>query len=168
MEHLLRSLVELNPQDIKLVFKNLPLSRRCNNSVVGEMTSHAMACPAAQAAYAAFVLGGHSAFWAYADLLYSQRRKLKSSSWLEFALKLDLDSCKFLDLMRPDSPAAKKVTEDVELAIKLKLSGTPQVFLEGKSPLLENFKEANLIEAIEELIKASHPERNTFQIRRKN
>ncbi len=168
VEHLLRSLVELNSQDIKLVFKNLPLSRQCNNSVVGEMTSHAMACPAAQAAYAAFVLGGHSAFWAYADLLYSQQSKLKSSIWLEFALKLDLDSSKFLDLMRPDSPAAKKVAEDVELAVKLKVSGTPQVFLEGKSLLPENFKEANLIDATEELIRANHPERKDFRIRRRN
>jgi len=168
VEHLLRHLVELNPQDIKLVFKNLPLSKQCNKSVVGEPTSHAMACPAAQAAYAAFVLGGHSAFWAYADLLYSQQRKLKSASWLEYALKLDLDSSKFLDLMRPDSPAAKKVADDVELAIKLKLSGTPQVLFEGRELLPETFKEAHLIDAIEERIKANHPERKDFQLRRRH
>lgn len=168
IDRLLRNLVELNPQDIKLVFKNLPLSRQCNRSVAGELTGHSMACPAAQAACAALVLGGSSAFWAYADLLYSEQKQLKSESWLAFARKLGLDSSKFQDLMRPDSSAAKKVAEDVELAVKLKLSSTPQVFFGGKPLLPEKFTEGYLIDSIKELIKANHPERKDFQIRQRN
>ena len=114
------------------------------------------------------MLGGSSAFWAYADLLYSEQKQLKSESWLAFARKLGLDSSKFQDLMRPDSSAAKKVAEDVELAVKLKLSSTPQVFFGGKPLLPEKFTEGYLIDSIKELIKANHPERKDFQIRQRN
>jgi len=167
VERGLLRLVEQNSQDLKLVFKNLPLSKQCNKSIIEERASHAMSCPAAQAAYAAFVLGGRSAFWAYADLLFSHQKQLKSESWLEFAQKVGLDSSKFQDLMGPGSLAAQKVAEDVELAIKLRLNATPQVFFEGKR-LPENFKGEYLLDAIQELVRANHPERKDFQIKRGN
>ncbi len=53
-----RKLVTLNPNELKLVFKNLPLSKDCNRSILEATNFHPMACPAARAAYAAFLLGG--------------------------------------------------------------------------------------------------------------
>ncbi len=124
-----------------------------------------MACPAARAAYAAFLLGGPHTFWQYSDLLFSDQKHLKDERLTEFAQAIGLDMSKFTELMKPDSPASKKVAEDVELAVKLRLSSTPQLFFEGKR-LPENFKGAYLEYAIEELVKANYPEKSDFKLRR--
>ncbi len=166
VERYIRGLVTLNPNELKLVFKNLPLSKDCNRSVMETANAHSMACPAARAAYAAFLLGGPRAFWPYSELLFSNQRRLKNESLTEFAQKLGLDVSKFEELMKPDSLAAKKVAEDVEVAIKLKLGATPQVFFEGKR-LPENFKGEYLVDALEELIKANHLEKSNIHLRRR-
>jgi protein-disulfide isomerase/uncharacterized membrane protein len=165
VEALLRKLVTLNPKELKLVFKNLPLSKDCNSSILEATNFHPMSCPAARAAYAAFLLGGPRAFWQYSDLLFSNQKHLKDASLTEFAQKVGLDTSKFMELLKPDSPAAKKVQEDVELAVKFRLNSTPQLFFEGKR-LPENFKGAYLVDAIEELIKANYPEKSDFKLRR--
>jgi len=165
VEASVQSLVALNPNELKLVLKNLPLSKDCNKSVLAPSNPHPMACPAARAAYAAFLLGGSPAFWQYSELLFSDHKQLKNERWTEFAQKVGLDVPEFEKLMEPDSPAAKKVVDDVELAIKLKLASTPQLFFEGKR-LPENFKGEYLADAIEELIKANHPEKSNFHLRR--
>jgi len=163
VEAFLRQLVALNPNELKLVHKNLPLSKDCNKSVLEATGFHPMACPAARAAYAAFLLGGSRPFWQYSDLLFSNQKHLENARLAEFAQKVGLDMSKFTELLKPDSPAAKKVEEDVELAVKLRLSSTPQLFFEGKR-LPENFKGAYLEDAIEELIKANYPEKSNFKL----
>ena len=105
-------------------------------------------------------------FGAYADLLFTNQKHLKSESWFEFAQKVGLDPSKFQDLMKPDSPAAKKVAEDVELGVKLRLTATPQVFFEGKK-IPETFKGEYLVDTLEELIKTNHPEKKDLQLKRK-
>ena len=165
VEAFLRRLVTLNPNELKLVFKNLPLSKDCNSSILEATEFHPMTCPAARGAYAAFLLGGPRAFWQYSDLLFSNQKHLKDALLTEFAQKAGVDIPKFKELMKPDSPAAKKVEEDVELAVKLRLSSTPQLFFEGKR-LPENFKGVYLGYAIEELIKANYPEMSNFKLRR--
>ena len=165
VETYLRRLVAMNPNELSLVFKNLPLSKDCNRTVLETTNPHPMACPAARAAYATFLLGGPAAFWQYSELLFGNQKQLKNERWTEFAQKVGLDMAKFAELMKPDSPAAKKVAEDVELAVKLRLSSTPQVFFEGKR-LPENFKGEYLADAIEELIKANYPEKSNFQLKR--
>jgi uncharacterized membrane protein/protein-disulfide isomerase len=166
IESMLRQLVALNPDVLKLVFKNYPLSKGCNAGIIDPGNKHAMACEAARAAYAAFLLGGGRAFGAYADLLFTNQNHLKSESWLEFAQKVGLDPSKFQDLMEPDSLAAKKVAEDVELGVKVRLTATPQIFFEGKK-IPETFKGEYLVDTLEELIRTNHPEKKDLQLKRK-
>ncbi len=165
IEVMLKQLVTLNPDVLKLVFKNYPLSKECNAGVVDPANRHPMSCPAARAAYAAFLLGGGRAFGAYADLLFSNQKSLTSESWSEFAQKLGLDPSKCQDLMKPDSPAAKKVAEDVELGVKLRLTATPQVFFEGKK-IPESFKGEYFVDTLEELIRTNHPEKKDLKLKR--
>ena len=165
-ESMIRELVALNPDVLKLVFKNYPLSKECNRGIVDEGNRHPLACTAARAAYAAFLLAGPRGFWAYSDLLFNHQKQLKGEPWVEFAQKVGLDPAKFQDLMKPDSPAARKIAEDVDLGINLRLHATPQIFFEGKK-IPENFRGEYLADAIEVLIKANHPEKKDLQVRRR-
>jgi protein-disulfide isomerase/uncharacterized membrane protein len=162
-EKFVRSLVDLNPNLVKLVYKNYPLSLECNHFLLG--TLHPMACPAARAAYAAFLMGGQKSFWAYADLLFSHQRKLKNNPWVNFAKEIGLEPRKFQELMNSGSAADKKVGEDVELGIKLKLSATPQIFFEGKK-IPENMKGEFFIDTLEQLVRAHDPNAKDFKLRR--
>ncbi|MGO9118974.1 MAG: vitamin K epoxide reductase family protein [Desulfomonilaceae bacterium] len=165
IEATLKRLVMLNPNVLKLVFKNYPLSKECNAGVVDPANRHPMSCPAARAAYAAFLLGGSRAFGAYADLLFSNQKGLTSESWSEFVKKAGLDASKFEELMKPGSPADKKVAEDIELGVNLKLKATPQIFFEGKK-IPENFKGEYFVDTLEELIRTNHPEKKDLRLKR--
>jgi protein-disulfide isomerase/uncharacterized membrane protein len=162
-EQELRKLVAANEGTIALVYKSYPLSTSCNSNLLGNL--HPNACEAARAAYAAFLMGGPKAFWDYSDLILENQKKLKSSSWIVFAEKLKLDPVKFGDFMQPDSPAGQKVKQDVALGATLKITGTPQVFFEGKR-IPENFKGQMFIDALEELVGNTHPEKKNFRLNR--
>ncbi|MGB6068473.1 MAG: vitamin K epoxide reductase family protein [Desulfomonilaceae bacterium] len=163
MEQFVRRLVDMNPAVLKLVYKNYPLSRECNPILLG--TPHPMACSAARAGYAAFVMGGPTSFWRYADLLFENRRHLNGDPWADFARRVGLDSRKFQELMNPGGPAEKKVKEDVDLGIKLKLSATPQIFFEGKK-IPENLKGEFFIDTLEQLVRAHDPNKKDFKLKR--
>jgi uncharacterized membrane protein/protein-disulfide isomerase len=165
-EAMLARFVALNPDLLKLVIKNYPLSKECNAGIVDPANKHPLSCEAARAAYAAFLLGGGRAFGAYSALLFSNQRRLTNDSWLEFAQKIGLDPSKFNELMKPDSAAARKVAEDVQLGVKLRLTATPQIFFEGKQ-MPENFRGEYLIDTLEELIRTNHPEMKDLQLKRK-
>jgi protein-disulfide isomerase/uncharacterized membrane protein len=162
-ERALKAVVNLNPNDLCLVYKNFPLSTECNWSILGNL--HPASCKAARAAYSAFLLKGPKAFWEYGDLLFANQKALKGEPWVAFATKMGLDSRKFEELMAPDSPAAEKVKEDVEQGIKLKLSATPQVFFLGKS-VPQTFKGEYMLDVLEELVKLNSPEKTDFKLRR--
>jgi protein-disulfide isomerase len=66
--------------------------------------------------------------------------------------------------MRPDSPAARKVEQDIRIGIDLGISATPQVFVEGKR-IPEMFQGKYLIEAVEWLIASKSPENKSTGLR---
>jgi len=67
-------------------------------------------------------------------------------------------------LMRPDSPAAKKIEHDTRIGIDLGITSTPQVFFEGKK-IPEMFQGKFFIEALEWLIAANEPETRDVSLR---
>ncbi|MDQ1239857.1 MAG: VKc protein, partial [Thermodesulfobacteriota bacterium] len=73
-EIFLRAMVDLNPEHLRLVLKNYPLSTNCNRKLAGNL--HPLACEAATAAYASFLLGGDGIFWHYIDLILAHQNKL--------------------------------------------------------------------------------------------
>lgn len=155
-EKLFKTLVDKNPEVLKLVFLNYPLERECNSVVLGDL--HPGACSVARAAYSAFLLGGNKAFWAYGDLLFDSQKRLSPEMLTRFAEQLNLDVKKFSDLMAPDSMAAEKVKQDIQVGIDLSISATPQVFFEGKR-IPEMFQGRFLVEAMQSLIALRHPEK---------
>ena len=164
-EKILKDVVRRNPNVLKLVYKNYPLSKACNESIVASGDLHPKACQAARAAYAAYMLKGSAGFWAYGDMLFEHQKQLKKNPWTKFAGKLNLDLKKFDELMKPDSPAAKKVAEDVSLGLGLQLGGTPKLFFEGKQ-IPENVLGAYFTDVLEELIKTNHPEQRNLALNR--
>lgn len=115
------------PNDVKLVFKHYPLS------------FHQQAMNAAKAAEAA---GAQGKFWEMHDLLFQNYNKLTDESYKEFAQQLGLNMDKF-SAHFAGGASDKQIKEDVALANKAAVTGTPTLFINGKRMQhrsLEDFK----------------------------
>jgi protein-disulfide isomerase len=161
-EQALLALVSANRDLLRLVYKNYPLSTDCNQFIATNL--HPMACQAARAAAAAFLLGGNTFFFAYAQMMFHSQKELRNAPWLEFADKLRLDRDKFEDLLKDGSNAAARVQHDIELGIRLGLTSTPQMFFE-KRKLPDKLKPELLIQIMEYLIRSNHPGRQDVKLK---
>jgi protein-disulfide isomerase len=117
---------------LRLVWKNYPLP------------FHNNARPAAEAAMAVFAVGGAEAFWRFHDLVFANQRELSAENCLRWAAMAGVDGAKFQAELSSKRQAAK-VDEDLALATRLGIRGTPVfringVPLMGAQPL-EVFKE---------------------------
>lgn len=156
-------LVGANHGLIKLVYKHYPLSTDCNKGVAADL--HPKGCQAATAAQAAFLVGGNDRFWEFGRLLFKYQHDFMQSPWLSLAQRLNLDTEKFRQLLSAGSPSDAKVRRDIALGLSLGLNATPQIFFEGKK-LPETAKAVHLIRTMEELVRAHHPEKKDFRLRR--
>ena len=111
----MEDLLKEYPKDVRVVFKNLPLP------------FHGDAKPAAIAALAA---GRQNKFWEYHDVLFENQRALKEANLLSYAEKLGLDMAKFKKDIK-DPALAKQVDDDMALASKHGVQGTPGFFVNG-------------------------------------
>ncbi|MCB9030619.1 MAG: thioredoxin domain-containing protein [Deltaproteobacteria bacterium] len=103
------------PNDVKVVFKNLPLP------------FHKNAEPAAKAALAA---GKQGKFWEMHDKLFANQKSLSDAFYEKTAKEIGLDVAKFKkDLSDP--AIQKQIDEDKELAKQHGISGTPGFFVNG-------------------------------------
>lgn len=111
MEYLLKKY----PDTIRLVFKHHPLP------------FHENALDAAMASMAAYKQGK---FWEYYHILFNNSKNLNEENFIAFANELGLDMERFLE-DRQDEELAEKIAEDIALAEKLDLKGTPAYVLNG-------------------------------------
>ena len=103
------------PKDVKVVFKHMPLP------------FHDKALPAAKAAAAAAKQGK---FWEMHDDFFSNQSQLSPEYFVKVAEKLGLNIDKFKKDM--ESPEVKKaIDDDMELAKKNGIQGTPGFFVNG-------------------------------------
>jgi protein-disulfide isomerase len=103
------------PNDVKIVFKNLPLP------------FHNEAEPAAKAALAA---GKQGKFWEFHDELFANQQKLGDAFYEETAKKLGLKVDQWKkDLASPEIAAAVKADKDE--AERHEVRGTPGFFVNG-------------------------------------
>jgi protein-disulfide isomerase len=115
LEPLLKQVVNKNKDNIKLVFKNMPLQ------------FHKMADPAHRAALAA---GEQGKFWEFHDKLFSAK-KLSNELIDATAAQLGLDITKFKADM--NSPKIRMlINKDLADAKKAGVTGTPTVFINGR------------------------------------
>lgn len=114
---LLDQILERNPTTLKLVFKNMPLK------------FHKFAEPSAKAALAAHEQGK---FWEYHDRLFAEK-KLSDDLFKKIAVDLQLDIPRFeKDMASPEIQA--KVQKDMIDAQNAGVTGTPTLFINGRTP----------------------------------
>jgi|GEM_PF-147326 len=112
----LKSLLVKYKGKIRLVFKHYTLSFYKQEQL------------AAEASMAAHAQGQ---FWAYHDLLFTDRHKLKRPQLEKYALQLKLDMKKFKHAL--DKRLYKKAVDlDKEQGSELKVYGTPSIFVNGR------------------------------------
>ncbi|NNL67766.1 MAG: DsbA family protein [Myxococcales bacterium] len=112
----MKRLLEEYPDDVRIVYKHLPLS------------FHKQALPAAKASVAA---GRQGKFWEFHDLLFQNQRELTDEKFVELAKGLGLDVAKF-EADYESSEVAREVAQDLSEARRLGVTGTPGFFVNGK------------------------------------
>ena len=123
----LHTLAEQYPKELQIVYKHYPLSNACNPTMQGDM--HPRACEAAYAAEAARKQGK---FWPLHDKLFASALRKEDGSIIDtLAQDSGLDLQRFRSESLEESTKAK-VHADIELATRLKVRGTPTVFLNGR------------------------------------
>jgi len=109
----LKKVKELHPDKVRIVFKHLPM----------EMHSDAM--PAALAAEAALVQGR---FWEMHDALFALKGVLSEENMGKAAESAGLDLTRWNE-DRESPEVIERVEADAQEALKLKLTGTPTIFV---------------------------------------
>ncbi len=118
---LLEQVLENNPENVKIVFKNFPLRR------------HKYATKAAMAALAA---GGQGKFWAFHDRLFENYKQLSDQKIKDIARDLGFDMEKFEKQMK-DPGILAQIRQDMLDGNQAGVRGTPTVFIGGR--LLRNW-----------------------------
>ncbi|HKP69689.1 MAG TPA: thioredoxin domain-containing protein [Pyrinomonadaceae bacterium] len=108
---------EVYKDNVRIVWKNLPLS---------EM--HPNALPAAMSAEAAKKQGK---FWEYHDKLFANQKKLSGPDLRRYAQEVGLDMTQF-DADVADPTTRKRVTDDTSEINALGVTGTPAFFINGR------------------------------------
>jgi protein-disulfide isomerase len=104
------------PNQFTLVYKHFPL-----------VQIHDQALPSAKAAWAAYQQGK---FWEYHDALFTNQKQLGETLYLDIAKNLKLDLAKF---NTDRNLADKAIKQDLQMAYKLGLSGTPSLIINSKN-----------------------------------
>jgi len=112
----LEQVLENNPEDVKIVFKNFPLR------------SHKFAMKAAMAALAARSEGK---FWEFHDQLFENYNNLNDQKILDIAAGLGFDPVEFEKKMN-DPKIAAMIRQDIQDGAGAGIRGTPTVFINGK------------------------------------
>jgi len=108
--------LEKYPNEVKLIFKNFPL------------TKHRFAKRAAMAAFAARRQGR---FWEYHDLLFENFERLSDQKIWQIARELGLDLERFEKDMK-DLVLVAKINQDIRLGARAGVRGTPTIFINGR------------------------------------
>lgn len=134
---ILEQALKNNPDDVKVVFKNLPLTR-----------IHKFAMNAALSAMAA---GEQGKFWEFHDKLFAAGRSLNDQKIDEIASQIGLDKEQF-DKDKKAEKIKNAIARDMKDAATAKVRGTPAVFVNGK--LMRNRNQASIQSAIENALAA--------------
>lgn len=132
-EGLVKQVLETYPKDVRLVYKQFPLT-----------SIHPQAMPAAKAALAA---GRQGKFWEMHSLIFDNQRQLGPEKFTELAEKLSLDVPQFQkDMESPETLA--QINREMQEGKAADVTGTPTIFVNGKRLMnrsLDGFKQ--MIEA---------------------
>jgi len=109
-----------------VVYKHYPLSKQCNERLAQDMQPGA--CEIAWAAEAA---NRQERFWQFHDAIFAAGVDGSPGAIAEVARRVNLDPARFLADRASDSTMAR-VAADIALGDRLKIPGTPAVFVDGR------------------------------------
>jgi len=112
--------------DVRITFKHFPLDATCNPSV--KETVHKNACIAGRALEAARDQG---AFWEYDEALKAPAKPGRKKTFRSVAGDLGLDVERFAAHVAGEA-GQKRMRTDIEIGMRLKLTATPAVFINGR------------------------------------
>lgn len=126
MFNLLKEIRQKYQDQVRVVFKNYPLSSECNPST--QRVMHKFACSAARMARCA---GMYGYFWEYLDLAFTNQKEISDDAIKQWAEDVGLTEDQIAACDASISINAK-IKSDAELGTKLNIQGTPTVFINGK------------------------------------
>ncbi len=122
----LKKIVHEYPE-VRLVMKNYPLDQSCNRFMAGKRHEHA--CSAAEAVRCAG-RQGEEKFWELSEEIYT-RQNFTADAIRESASKVGLQLEAFDRCIGEDTEMAN-VRQDIEVGGRLRLGGTPKLFVNNK------------------------------------
>jgi protein-disulfide isomerase len=123
-EGLVKQVLESYPKDVRLVYKQFPLT-----------SIHPNAMPASKAALAA---GRQGKFWEMHHLIFDNQRQLGPEKYTEFAENLQLDVPQFQkDMESPEILA--QINREMQEGKAADVTGTPTIFVNGKRLMNRSF-----------------------------
>jgi protein-disulfide isomerase/uncharacterized membrane protein len=125
---------------VRLVFRYFPLDSKCNPAISGPASGDR--CMAAAAAECA---SEQDKFWQYARLLFDNQPSFSATDLRGFAREVGMDLERF-DSCLAREDVHRRVAEDAKLGVKLGVSSTPTLFLNGRR--LKGDPGENLADAI--------------------
>ncbi len=123
-----REILSEYSESVHLVFRNYPLDAGCNRLVATPF--HHYACKAAYLTVCALERGGVDLFWRTHDELFALER-LNDQMLREVATRVDIAPEEFERCMEAEDIHAK-VRRDLEQGYRLRLDGTPSIFINNK------------------------------------
>ena len=116
--------------ELRLVFKYYPLDSECNPAAA--WASSFNSCAAAEAAEAAYALYGNFGFWRMHEQLFENQDRLRDQpDFRALADEIGLDGERIARAVA-EHTYRDRIVEDINLALRLKLVGTPDVYLDGR------------------------------------
>lgn len=135
----LRAIKKEFGNQILVVFRNFPISNKCNSSVNSE--GHKYACEAAIAARCA---GRYGKFWQMHNQIFDNQSRLDSAQLKVWAMDLGITAEQY-DECQKSPDILKKVQDDVKVALSLGVNATPTIFINNRKlnggPSVENIRQ---------------------------
>ena len=110
---------------VLFVFRNYPLDQSCNQNIHGRMHEHSCAIAAM-----ARCAGQYGKFWEYADMAFSRQSEASAENAVKWAKDVGLSS-DAIEVCRKSQDLVNKLKDDVAVADRIGVTGTPSLFING-------------------------------------
>jgi len=131
-----KALKDKYKETVRFVFKHYPMNADCNPRM-GTSRMHEGACRAAKAA---ICMGEQGKFWEMHALLYDNQKKFADLELEAYAQTAGADVAAYRTCYASDRAQAK-ITEDIGLAAKMRIQGTPRVYINNRLVTGSNAKD---------------------------
>jgi len=110
---------------VLFVFRNYPLDQSCNQNIHGRMHEHSCAIAAM-----ARCAGQYGKFWEYAEMAFAKQSEASGENAVKWAKAVGVSSYA-IEVCRKSQDLVNKLKDDVAVADKLGVTGTPSLFING-------------------------------------